>query len=443
MGAGTAGLDAAAVGRIDTRGMARAYSAWPEMARRAYGSASPLPRGPLPHHVVFAGMGGSGAISDLFESVLSGDDIHVDVVKGYHLPRTAGPDTLVVAVGESISVLGEIAPSVSDVSLGGENPALSLAAWLPEVPLVYYPWGLRAAAIRFKNSLQENAKTHAMAEDVMEACHNGIVAWGRDSRVRPVLVRGGDDHERTKERWGILEGFFRSRGISHRTVEAPGSSILARLVGLMYTLDYASIYRAVMLCVDPTPVEPIEYVKGRLAGVVGRVAEDLCELQRDGRRHAPCPYARLSHGARVEARGPLAPRRGPLYGVELCVALQVVRHAAVDAGRRAVYDGHAHGGLQGPSRVWADRAVDRDARRREPARQAPHVARKGGRERYADVQDRAVHAVGTVRAPHAARVNVIAHRGRAAAQQARHGTANLAEAGDDVVLRARAAGPAR
>ena len=343
MGAGTAGLDAAAVERIDTRGMAMAYSAWPEMARSAYRSASPLPRGPLPHHVVFAGMGGSGARSDLFESVLSGDDIHVDVVKGYHLPRTAGPDTLVVAtsisgntaetmsvlrsasaagcrtvsfsdggsmgeycerrglahvrvrmehspraslpsflyamlgaladelpvrgadVGESISVLEEIAPSVADASLGGENPALSLAAWLPDIPLVYYPWGLRAAAIRFKNSLQENAKTHAMAEDVMEACHNGIVAWGRDSRVRPVMVRGGDDHERTKERWGILEGFFRSRGISHRTVTAPGSSILARLVGLMYTLDYASIYRAVMLGVDPTPVEPIEYVKERLA----------------------------------------------------------------------------------------------------------------------------------------------------------------------------------
>lgn len=341
---GTAALGGDAIARIDTRGMARAYSAWPEMARAAHRSATPLPRGPLPHHVVFAGMGGSGAISDLFESVLSGDDIHVDVVKGYHLPRTAGPDTLVVAtsisgntaetlsvlrsaseagcrtvsfsdggamaeycekrglahvrvrmehspraslpaflytmlasladelpvrgadVGESISVLDEVAPAVSDASLGEKNPALSLAAWLPEVPLVYYPWGLRAAAIRFKNSLQENAKTHAMAEDVMEACHNGIVAWGRDSRVRPVLVRGGDDHERTKERWGILEGFFRSRGISHRTVEAPGSSILARLVGLMYTLDYASIYRAVMLGVDPTPVEPIEYVKRKLAG---------------------------------------------------------------------------------------------------------------------------------------------------------------------------------
>ena len=336
-------IDAAAVETIDTHGMARAYSRWPAMAREAYASVTERSGGPLPHHVVLAGMGGSGAISDLFESVLSGDDIHVDVVKGYHLPRTAGPGTLVVAtsisgntaetmhvlrlaveagcrtvsfsdggllgdycsrrglehtrvrmehspraslpaflytmlaslgdelpirdadVGESMSVLAEIAPSISQPELAAQNASLSLAEWLPDIPLVYYPWGLRAAAIRFKNSLQENAKTHAMAEDVMEACHNGIVAWMRDSRVRPILIRGGDDHEKTKERWDILEDFFMQHGISHRVVTAPGKSILARLVGLMYMLDYASIYRAVMLGVDPTPVGPIEYVKGRLS----------------------------------------------------------------------------------------------------------------------------------------------------------------------------------
>ena len=45
------------------------------------------------------------------------------------------------------------------------------------IPVIYYPVGLQAAAIRFKNSLQENAKSHAISEDVIEACHNGIVSW--------------------------------------------------------------------------------------------------------------------------------------------------------------------------------------------------------------------------------------------------------------------------
>lgn len=37
------------------------------------------------------------------------------------------------------------------------------------MPIIYYPWGLQAAAIRFKSCLQENAKLHTFAEDVIEA----------------------------------------------------------------------------------------------------------------------------------------------------------------------------------------------------------------------------------------------------------------------------------
>lgn len=335
-------LDDAAVRTIDTQGMAHAYSDWPAMARDAYSAPHKILEGSETNHVVFSGMGGSGAIGDVFESIISDTKIHVDVVKGYHLPKTADSSTLVVSTSvsgntaetlhvldlairarcqtisfsdgglleqycmsknldhrrirmrhsprasmpaflysmlsilrhhipiseadiiESISVLSDIAPSISRPEAGSENASLALAEWLQDVPIIYYPWGLRAAAIRFKNSLQENAKTHAMAEDVMEACHNGIVSWMRDSVVRPILVHGGDDYVKTKERWAILEDFFRHNGTSYRKVEAPGSSILARLVGLMYILDYASIYRAVILGVDPTPVPPIRYIKDRL-----------------------------------------------------------------------------------------------------------------------------------------------------------------------------------
>ena len=41
----------------------------------------------------------------------------------------------------------------------------------------FAPAGLQAAAIRFKNSFQENAKSHAITEDIIEACHNGIASW--------------------------------------------------------------------------------------------------------------------------------------------------------------------------------------------------------------------------------------------------------------------------
>ncbi len=58
-------------------------------------------------------MGGSGTVSDILKSILSQTPIHVDVVKGYHLPKTANSNSLVVITSvsgntqEIISVLQE------------------------------------------------------------------------------------------------------------------------------------------------------------------------------------------------------------------------------------------------------------------------------------------------------------------------------------------------
>ena len=79
-----------------------------------------------------------------------------------------------------------------------------MANWIDGIPAIYYPWGLQSIAIRFKNSLQENAKTHAIVEDVIESGHNGIVSWEKPSDMVPVMIEGTDDHTKTKERWEIL-----------------------------------------------------------------------------------------------------------------------------------------------------------------------------------------------------------------------------------------------
>ena len=343
-------LDAGTLARCDAACIRTAYDQWPETAAREYGGEGPDPvdlgTGGQTRHFVFAGMGGSGTVGDAMAAVLSKAGVHVDVAKGYVLPRVASRDTVVVATSvsgnteESLAVLGEahkrgcLAVGFSDggrmerlcagsgiphrrirarhsprasfaafmygilralgpvlpgsaAGCAGEsishmsalcgrigsanldassNPALALAEWLSGVPVIYYPWGLQAAAIRFKNSLQENAKMHATAEDVIEACHNGIVPWvrGSGSLGRPVLIRGRDDHAKTRQRWGILEGMFRDRGIGYYAVDSVGGDILSKVVNLVYLLDYATIYRAALSGMDPTPIETIDYVKKSL-----------------------------------------------------------------------------------------------------------------------------------------------------------------------------------
>jgi glucose/mannose-6-phosphate isomerase len=165
---------------------------------------------------------------------------------------------------ESISKISKTSKQIGSQNLSKSNPSLVLASWISGIPMIYYPWGLQAAAIRFKNSLQENAKSHAMIEDVIESCHNGIVSWERPSIVKPILLQGKNDYTKTKERWKILEEYFEKNNISYRKITTVNGSILSKLMCLIYLLDYASIYYAIINNTDPSPVNSIDFVKARL-----------------------------------------------------------------------------------------------------------------------------------------------------------------------------------
>jgi len=77
------------------------YDRWPEISKNAYESQSADTTLDYTNHIVFAGMGGSGAIGEIFSSILSKTNIHVSVVKGYHLPMTIDRKTLVITTSVS------------------------------------------------------------------------------------------------------------------------------------------------------------------------------------------------------------------------------------------------------------------------------------------------------------------------------------------------------
>ena len=139
-----------------------------------------------------------------------------------------------------------------------------MAKWITGIPNIYYPHGLESAAIRFKSSLQENSKTHVILEDVIEACHNGIVAWEKSSGIQPVLLQGEDDYIKTKERFDIIKDFFKKNEIDFKEINSVSGNILTKTICLIYILDYASIYKAVLSKIDPSPVSSIDYIKSRL-----------------------------------------------------------------------------------------------------------------------------------------------------------------------------------
>lgn len=335
-------IDLEGLDKIDKQQMYKIYDQWPKIAEENFQFDYKLAEFQNISHIVFAGMGGSGAISDVFASILSKTDIHVDVVKGYLLPKTTNSDSLVIVTSvsgntaESITILEEAvkmdckiivfsnggkmkkfctensveyrnipmyhSPRASFVSflysmlkvlekvvpvkkdeiiesieqlkkmkqdictknLSENNPSLTLAKWITGIPLIYYPWGLQATAVRFKNSLQENSKIHTMTEDIIEACHNGIVAWDSKNMVKPILIRGEDDFVKTKERWEIIKDFFNKNNIEFKEIKSVKGNILSKIICLIYLLDFSSIYLAVLSEIDPSPVKSIDFIKSKL-----------------------------------------------------------------------------------------------------------------------------------------------------------------------------------
>lgn len=329
--------------KYDSQKMYKVYDKWPQIAKESFESEQEDEKFDNINHIVFAGMGGSGAIGDMFASILSKTKIHVNVVKGYLLPKTVDSSTLVVIISvsgntietlsvlesakkleckiiafssggkmqefctknnikhrivpkfhspratfpsylytilkvlhhtlkikeenitESIKKLQTLNLKISSLNLTNNNPSLNLANWITSIPIIYYPFGLQSAATRFKNSLQENAKMHAASEDVIEACHNGVVAWERNSNVVPIFVRGSEDNIKTKERWGILKKFFQQNDIEFREIISVEGNILSKLINLIYLLDYTTIYKSVLDQIDPSPVKSIDFIKSKLS----------------------------------------------------------------------------------------------------------------------------------------------------------------------------------
>tara|TARA_B110000014_G_C20082926_1_gene566103 strand:+ start:408 stop:1418 length:1011 start_codon:yes stop_codon:yes gene_type:complete len=328
--------------KFDSKGMFRTYDKWPEIAKESFQKKNINFSIENIDHIIFAGMGGSGNIGDVIASIFSKENIHVNVTKGYVLPKTVDSNTLIVVTSvsgdtqESLSILkqaNELEAKVIAFSSGGkmekycienkilfqkiimehspraslpkflfsmlnilkniipitekdvlesisslektrneiysgnlkaDNTAYNIAKWITNTPVIYYPRGLNSVAIRFKNSLYENSKIHVISEEVLEVCHNGIVAWESDKTFQPILIRGKDDHEKTKERWNIIKDFFIKENINFLELNSIEGNILTKIINLIYITDYASIYHAILHGNDPSPVSPIEFIKNKL-----------------------------------------------------------------------------------------------------------------------------------------------------------------------------------
>lgn len=155
-----------------------------------------------------------------------------------------------------------------------DNPAKQLAHQLAHAghAVVHGAHGLAAAAAyRLKCQLNENAKLPVRFGELPEATHNEIVAWEQPHTVASVaalvLVRDPDgEPPRVRRRIEVLAKLLADRFVGVSEIFPQGRTPLARLASLLLFGDLTSVYTALLLDRDPTPIALIDELKRQMAG---------------------------------------------------------------------------------------------------------------------------------------------------------------------------------
>lgn len=126
-------------------------------------------------------------------------------------------------------------------------------------------------AYRWKAQLNENAKVPAFMHELPELDHNEIVGWqGAASlgRFAAVFLDDSDTPLRVKDRIALTRELIGDKATGTFVVESRGHTAVERVFSLVLLGDLVSLYVAVLRGTDPTPVDVIEELKGRLANMI-------------------------------------------------------------------------------------------------------------------------------------------------------------------------------
>jgi glucose/mannose-6-phosphate isomerase len=154
---------------------------------------------------------------------------------------------------------------------GERNPARELARRIGRtIPIIYGSGGLGGvAALRWKQSMNENAKAPAFWNEYPELDHNEVCGWGQHGDVTRqvftlVELSHGLEHPRLAARAVATRELIEEALVQVLEVEAEGEGRLAQLLDLIYVGDWTSYYLALDNDVDPGPIDAISQLKSVL-----------------------------------------------------------------------------------------------------------------------------------------------------------------------------------
>jgi glucose/mannose-6-phosphate isomerase len=153
-----------------------------------------------------------------------------------------------------------------------DNEARELARLIGRtLPIIYGGGALGgAAALRWKNEVNENPKVPAFHHTVPELMHNEIAGWGQHGDVTRqvftlLLLRHDHEHPQIMRRFDLIRQWTEEAVSRVEEVQAEGDGPLAQVLDLMYFGSVVSLHMAAQEGVDPGPVTVLEDIKAALA----------------------------------------------------------------------------------------------------------------------------------------------------------------------------------
>ncbi len=173
-------------------------------------------------------------------------------------------------VAEAAMVTEQFARKIGPEKPMSHNQAKEMAyKFYGRIPVIYGAGIAAEVAYRWQTQMNENAKHWAFSQALPELNHNAVVGYQFPVDLIPhmsvVMLRSNHLSVRNTKRYQITAEILTHAGAKVGFTDGRGISPLAQMMSLVLMGDYVSYYLAILNQIDPTPVEVINYLKGRLA----------------------------------------------------------------------------------------------------------------------------------------------------------------------------------
>lgn len=170
-------------------------------------------------------------------------------------------------IADTIKNLQIFQQKISPTMPTSQNQAKQLAERLKGKFCITVASGiLSPVAMRFKDQINENAKSFAAWEEMPEMCHNFLQGLDFPDKIRDkivtIFIQSRYDYPRNVLRFQAVQNILKRKGLNYEMVnlESKGSE-LSEILHYLHFVDYVTLYLAMLEQTDPSPYEMITYLR--------------------------------------------------------------------------------------------------------------------------------------------------------------------------------------